>query len=280
MAMTTFTIAEGRSRLAALFPPNVSVRKLAMPVEHGGWGILLEPVVLGLIVAPSLAGLLVALAAVAAFFARQPLKIALVDRSRGKTYPRTITALALTIVFAVAGAAAFAGAVALAGWSLALPAVAALPLALVQIRYDARNDSRRLLPELAGAVAMSGVVASIALADGSTALAAAVLWGVMLGRAIPAILYIRTRVLGEIIGSAFGPWPLIAHVVALACGIYLYAMSLAPLAVPIAFAILLARCAFGLSSLRRPLSARRIGFTEIAYGTGTILAIAIAYAAA
>ncbi|MCA1734222.1 MAG: hypothetical protein LC732_11535, partial [Acidobacteria bacterium] len=116
--------------------------------------------------------------------------------------------------------------------------------------------------------------------DGSTALVAAVLWAVMLGRAIPAILYIRTRVLGERTGSAFGPWPLIAHVVALGGGVYLYATALAPLAVPIAFAVLLARCAFGLSSLRRPLSARRIGFTEIGYGTGTILAIAIAYAVA
>jgi hypothetical protein len=278
MAMTTITMSEGRSRLAALFPPNVSVRKLTMPVEHGGWGILLEPIVLGLIVVPSFAGLLVALAAVAAFFARQPLKIALVDRSRGMTYPRTRTAFALAGLFALCGAAFFAGGVALAGWALALPAVLALPLALVQVGYDARNDSRRLLPELTGAIAMSGVVASIALAGGSTALAAAVLWGVMLGRAIPAILYIRARVLGERRGAASGPWPLAAHAAALGAGAFFYAGSLAPLVVPIAFAVLLARCAAGLSPLRRTLSARRVGFTEIGYGAATILAIAIAYA--
>jgi hypothetical protein len=278
MVMTTVTLPEGRSRLAALFPPSVSIRKLAMPVEHGGWGILLEPIVLGLIVAPSLAGLLVALAAVAAFFARQPLKIALVDRARGRAHPRTTTALALAALFALAGGAGFGGAVALAGWSLALPAAIALPLALVQIGYDARNDSRRLLPELSGAVAMSGVVASIGLAAGLTPLAAAVLWAVMLGRALPAILYIRARVLGERRASAFGPWPLSAHAAALAAGIYLHVLSLAPLAVPIAFGVLLARCAAGLSPLRRPLSARQLGFTEIGYGTATILAIAIAFA--
>ena len=276
--MTTVPATDGRSRFAGIFPPNVSIRKLVMPVEHGGWGILLEPIALRLIAAPSLGGLLVALAAVAAFFARQPLKIALVDRSRGKAYPRTRAAFAMTGVFAVAGAAAFGGAIALAGWMLALPILLALPLALVQIGFDARNDSRRLLPEIAGAVAMSGVAASIALARGEALLFAAVLWIVMIGRAIPAILYIRARVLGERKGGAFGPWPLIAHAAALAAGSVLFATALVPLVVPIAFAVLLARCAAGLSRFRTAASARRIGFTEIGYGTATIVAIAIAFA--
>jgi hypothetical protein len=32
------------------------VRLVALPAEHGGWGLLLEPIALGLAVAPSLAG--------------------------------------------------------------------------------------------------------------------------------------------------------------------------------------------------------------------------------
>ena len=32
-------------------------RSVAIPTEHGGWGLTLEPVVLGLAVAPSLAGI-------------------------------------------------------------------------------------------------------------------------------------------------------------------------------------------------------------------------------
>jgi hypothetical protein len=277
--MTTVPIAETRSRLAALFPPNVSVKKLVMPVEHGGWGILLEPIALGLIAAPSMGGLLLALAATASFFARQPLKIALVDRTRGKTYPRTRTAFALTAILGAAGAGAFTAALLIAGWSVALPLAIAAPLALVQIAYDARNDSRRLLPEISGAIAMSGVAASIALAAGGSWTLAAVLWMVMLGRAIPAILYIRARVLGERTGTPFGPWPLASHAVALGAGIALHAAALAPIVVPAAFAVLLARCAAGVSPFRRAVSARRIGFTEIAYGTVTVLAMAIAFAA-
>lgn len=276
--MSTIPVPESRSPLGALFPPHVSVKKLVMPVEHGGWGILLEPIVLGLIAAPSLAGLLVALAAVAAFFARQPLKIAMIDRLRGKTYPRTRTAFTLTTLLALAGAAAFAAAIAAGGWILALPVAVAGPLALVQIVYDARNDSRRLLPELSGAVAMSGVAAAILLAAGALPVAAAALWGVMLGRAIPAIVYIRSRVLGERTGRAFGPWPVVTHLAAVAAGAALWAAGVAPAVVPIVFALLLVRCAIGVSPLRARVSARRIGFTEIGYGTVSILAIAMGYA--
>lgn len=275
--MSTIPVPESRSPFAALFPPNVSVKKLVMPVEHGGWGILLEPIALGLIAAPSLGGALVALAATAAFFARQPLKIGLIDRLRGKIYPRTRTAFTLAALLSVAGAAAFAAAIATSGWIAALPVVIAGPLALVQIAHDARNDSRKLLPELAGAVAMSGVAAAIVLADGGSLLAASAIWAVMLGRAIPAILYIRARVLGERRGTPFGPWPVVSHLAAVVGGGALWAAGLAPLVVPAAFALLLVRCAIGVSPLRSRVSARRIGFTEIGYGTASILAIALGY---
>ncbi len=276
--MTTVPVPESRSPLAAIFPPNVSVKKLVLPVEHGGWGILLEPIALGMIAAPSLGGLFIAVAAVASFFARQPLKIAMIDRLRGKSYPRTRTAFAMTVILGAAGAAALAAALVVAGWIVALPVAIAAPLALVQIVYDARNDSRRLAPEICGAIAMSGVAGAAVLAAGGALTAAAVLWIVMLGRALPAILYIRARVLGERTGTPIGPWPLAAHVAALGMGVAFYALGLAPIVVPIAFAVLLARCAVGVSPLRSAVSARRLGFTEIGYGTASILAIAIGFA--
>ena len=70
-------------------PPTVPWRPVALPAEHGGWGFLAEPVVLGLVLAPSAAGLCLALAALAAFLARHPLRLALIDRRKGVRYPRT-----------------------------------------------------------------------------------------------------------------------------------------------------------------------------------------------
>src|SRR5689334_962019 len=50
-------------------PPSSSpsLRALALPTEHGGWGLLLEPLLLGLLIVPSAPGAAVAAAALGAF---------------------------------------------------------------------------------------------------------------------------------------------------------------------------------------------------------------------
>ena len=52
---------------------GVRLKTLALPTEHGGWGITLEPVVLGLLVAPTVAAFVtfVLLARAAYGFARR-----------------------------------------------------------------------------------------------------------------------------------------------------------------------------------------------------------------
>ena len=62
---------------------------MALPAEHGGWGLTLEPGILGLLIAPSLGGACLALGAMVAFLARTPLKIVVVDRRRGRVLERT-----------------------------------------------------------------------------------------------------------------------------------------------------------------------------------------------
>ncbi len=66
-----------------------TLRSVAVPSEHGGWGLTLEPGLLGLLVAPGAAGVCLAVAAFVAFLARTPLKVVLVDRRRGRWLGRT-----------------------------------------------------------------------------------------------------------------------------------------------------------------------------------------------
>ena len=269
--------ARFRRMLSSIFPPGVSLKKIAIPVEHGGWGILFEPIVLGLIAFPSVGGLLISLAAVGAFFARQPLKLALVDWRRDRIYPRTRASAALAVAFGFLAALMLAGAIASSGTRILLPLLIAAPLALIQVWFDAKNDSRQLLPELSGAAAMSGVAGMIALAAGAGWIVAAVVWGVMVGRALPTILYVRSRVLMERGTAASRAIPVLAHVGAALLGLVLFAGGLVPIVVPIALAILLGRCAVGLSPLRRRASAKEVGFTEIAWGAVTVIAIGLAF---
>jgi hypothetical protein len=172
------------------------LKSVALPTEHGGWGLTIEPGVLGLLVAPSLAGLCLAFAALVGFIARTPVKLVLVDRRRGRMLPRTrlalrVAALELLLLAALVVAAALSA----DGWSWLLPALVAAPLVAVELWYDVRSRSRRLVPELAGAVGIAGVVASIVLADGGDGALAVGLWLILGARVVSAIPHVRGQIL-------------------------------------------------------------------------------------
>ena len=84
-------------------PATVPWRAVALPVEHGGWGFLVEPLVLGLVLAPSAAGACLALAAAAGFLARHPLRLWLLDRRKHVRYPRTALAERVFAGYALVG---------------------------------------------------------------------------------------------------------------------------------------------------------------------------------
>jgi hypothetical protein len=105
---------------------RVGWRAVAMPSEHGGWGLTLEPVLLGLVVAWSGAGVALGVAAFAAFLVRTPLKLVAVDLRRGRWLDRSRLALRIAIVELIVLGSTVALAVALAGWSWLAPAVGCL----------------------------------------------------------------------------------------------------------------------------------------------------------
>ena len=170
-------------------------KAVALPTEHGGWGLTFEPCLLGLLVAPSLAGAAVALATFLAFLVRTPLKLALVDRRRGRRLERTRLATRIATVEALALVALAALATVQAGPAIWLPVVAAVPLVAVEGWYEVRSKGRRLVPELAGAVGVSAAAATIALAGGASGALAVGLWLVLAGRCATSIPQVRAQVL-------------------------------------------------------------------------------------
>lgn len=169
-------------------------RAVAVPSEHGGWGLTLEPVVLGLFVAPSAAGWMLGLAAVLAFVARTPLKLALVDTRRGRDLRRTSLARRIVAVEGALLVALAAGAAAAGDTRQWLPLLVAVPLVGVELWFDIRSRSRRLVPELAGAVGIGAVAAMIVLADGEGLGLAAALWLVLAARVLTSIPFVRAQV--------------------------------------------------------------------------------------
>src|SRR4051794_10234587 len=251
-----------------LTAPRVSLRPIALPSEHGGWGFLLEPIALGLIVRLSWGGALIAIAFVCGFLTRQPLQLALQDAVRGKSYPRTRWCWTFALSYAVAAFTALAAAVIIGGWTAIVPFAVVIPLGGTQIFYDARNRSRALLPELGGAVAMTSSAAAIAIAGGMRLAPAVVLSGVMVARAIPSIVFVRT-LLQRAHGQRTASSPALSlHAIAILL-VAFYATKLATLAMIVLFV----RAVW---SLARPAPrAKTIGVRELGYGVMTVVFAAI-----
>jgi hypothetical protein len=174
--------------------PRSLLRAVAMPTEHGGWGLTLEPGLLGLLIAPSIAGACLAAAALVAFLARTPVKIALVDRRRGHALPRTRLAARVAAIELVLLGALVTGAVLLAEHSFWPPAIVAAPLILVESWFEVRSRGRRLVPELAGGAAICSVASMIVLANGGSARLAAGVWAVLVARLVTSIPNVRAQI--------------------------------------------------------------------------------------
>ncbi|HXI24510.1 MAG TPA: YwiC-like family protein [Pyrinomonadaceae bacterium] len=253
---------------------GVRIKTIALPAEHGGWGLVFEPVVLGLLLAPSFAGFYLALSAVALFLSRQPLTLLMLNRTRES--PRTALARRFATLYLGISVASFIAAVVFAQFSFALPLLIAAPFAMVQLVYDWRGRRRVLLAELSGATAISSLATAIALCGGWSNPAAFALWAIMIARAVPAILYVRA-VLGRLHNKQASSLPMLAaHALGVVAVALLFRGGLAPRLAIGAMLVLTLRALIAFASARRSrLTAMQLGFSEIAFGALTILASAL-----
>lgn len=184
------------------------LRAVGLPTEHGGWGLTAEPILLGLLLAPSLAGVLLGLAGFLTFLARTPLKFALVDASRHRSLERTSMARRLAAFELLLVIALVIGAFLTSSPPFWIPALVAAPLVIVELWFDMRSRSRRLIPELAGSIGIASLAAMIAIAGHASAGIAIGAWIVLSARALTSIPFVRRQV-GMLHGRSIAAWPLL-----------------------------------------------------------------------
>lgn len=252
-------------------------KRVALPVEHGAWGLALEPVVLGLAVAPSMAGLAVGLSALAAFLAHRPFQVRLLDRRRSLRDRRTRAAEALAAFWGAVALGSLALAVRMAGPSCLLPLALAFPFAAVVLVSEVGREGRALANELAGPLAFGAAAAAIATAGGWRWGASLVLWGAVAARAVPTVVYVRSRLrLDRGKGERRAP-TLLLHLAALVAIAGLVAVRRLPILALLPFLVLLVRAWLGLSPGRRPATPQQVGIADVLYGGLTVLAIAVGF---
>lgn len=246
--------------------------KLTLPKEHGSWSLALEPLALGILVAPSAAGGALLLAAVAGFFLRRPLKLILL----GKTDPRISSASTVIIALSIIAAASFGVAAAFGGvknlWPLIPAAIAGIGFAW----FDSRNEGREGAAELCGAIAFGILPMTFAMLAGWSAGASAALAAVMLVRSVPTVLYVRTylrRNKGHSVSSAPA---FIAAIAGFLLAGWLAVSHRAPW-LAVILALLLAMRAFWVLGSNRRFAAKKVGIAEMTLGIVMVLAFAVAW---
>jgi len=170
---------------------NTNIRGVALPVEHGGWGVLLESLLLGLLLTPSWPGALFGLAMLMGWLLRQPLRLWIREKGRESNRSRA----AQTVCVLYAGGMLAAG---IAVWLQAsmgtrvLIGASAL-MALAVLWADLRNQQRQEFWELAGAFTLASSVA-VLLACGGRPLQQALLVYVLVAlRHASSIVFVRNR---------------------------------------------------------------------------------------
>ena len=260
---------------AARERPLINLKSVALPSSHGGWGFLLEPILLGLLVAPSVAGIGLGVAATGAFLMQQPLKLWLTDWQRQRVYPRTVWAGRFLLAYGLVAMLGFVLAVSTASAAFWLPIVLAAPLAIIQLQFDIRHQGRALWPELAGATALGATASAIALAVGWSLAPALGLWLVLTVRAVTSIVYVRAKLRfergeavarREIIGQHVGGLLLLASVAF---------WQIIPWLAVVGMAALLYRAKVGLCLHERPVPAKVVGFWELGLGVLMVVLTAI-----
>lgn len=256
--------------------PRPLWRGVVLPPEHGSWGLVAEPLLLALMVRPSLGGLLLALGVVAGFLAYRPAKLLYTDLRRGRRFRRTGIALSFASVLVLISAALLLASAEVAGPGPFVAFLFAAPFALVFVAYDLA-PGRSWQAETAAPLAFASSAAAVALAGSGSWRLAAALWAVVVARSLPSVLYVRARLRLER-GEPARTWlALVAHVLGLLAVAWMATVGWLPILAVLAMALLLARASFGLSPSRRKASASAVGLSEIGWGLIVIVIVAAGF---
>lgn len=252
---------------------TVRLRSVALPTEHGGWGFTLEPIVLGLLVAPSAAGWEIAAAALGVFLARRPVKLFSTDLVRRRWLPRSTMALVAAMVFAAVAMAGVIGAFITTRGPFWWPFIVALPFAGFSLRADAHSQNRALAPQLAGSIAMGSTVAAIAMGAGWEWMPAFGLWLVLTARDVAAIVLARGMVRRFKAKSVDHVRIHLAQLAAFAVVAVAAAVGVVPWLGAVAISLLGVVAVVSLA--RPPVPAKVVGWTQMGVGLMVVLLTAL-----
>ncbi|MGD9898618.1 MAG: YwiC-like family protein [Calditrichaceae bacterium] len=256
---------------------EINLKKIALPQEHGSWGYTLEPVFLGLLTVFSFDGLILGIAAMAAFMSRNPLKIWFKERKSTKNRIKARYAGNFSIFYLILSSIGFGYVLLFVGQMMLVPMVMVFPFIIVYVIFDASNQAKSLLPELSGAAAFAMMGSLIAMAGGWIIFDALFLWVISMGRSVTTTLYVRTRLnLRRNEETQIG-FQRMTHSAVIMIFFVLYLIKKIPLLAVIGVIILTVRSETGILPVFRQQLPKSIGVQEFIFGAVYVSLVAAGY---
>jgi hypothetical protein len=243
------------------------------PKEHGSWSLAFEPLVLGLLVAPSLSGGLLATALAAVFFARRPLRLMVREQraERRRLAQKALIACGLVALTALVTILAHSG----GAWMIWVT-----PMAVcggVFAYFDAQGAGREELAEIAGAATFAFAPAVIASLAGWSYAAGMSLALVMLGRSVPTVMFVRSYLRAAKTGARHVVPALVAASSAILVTSVLVGEKQAPMVALVFVGLLAIRAGALLGEALGCVRARTLGMSEAIAGVVFVIGLALAW---
>ncbi len=264
-------------------------RHIAVPIEHGSWVFLLSPLVIGFSVAGrlSLAGGLLIVAVLSAFFFRQPLTILVKIFSKRRPRSELQAALFWMTIYGLISLLALIWLLVLGHHYILFLSVPALPVLGWHLWLVSRREERRQpVVEIAG----SGVLALAApaaywVASGSYQSTGWLLWGLCWLQGAASIMYAYMRLeqrvwkekpaLSGLLKA--GRLPLAWTSANLLLVAALAGFGVVPAWLPLAFGVQLAECLWGIFSPAIKVKPTLIGIRQLLVSTLFTIVFILAY---
>jgi|GEM_PF-2961421 hypothetical protein len=249
--------------------------------------MLFEPIVLGLLLAPSVIGVLISLIAIFTFLMRPPTKIIISDWQHHRRSVRTAYAQGFVFLYALIVCAcgliitmvappSFFAAFMLASHGWLVLSIVFLVL-ILRLIWNFMHGSRDLVAQILGGVSLNSTSTLIVSTTGWAIGASLILWMILSLRVINSIFYVRARIRLDR-GKPVSILPTAAvHLIGVLAVFVLAIMGYVPYLAIFPSVVLLIRMGVGLSPLRRSIQPQAIGIQELGYGILTVILLALAF---
>ena len=250
----------------------MNLKLIALPREHGAWGYVLEPLILGLLAAFSVKGLYLAFGALLAFLAHQPVRIYFSAQQNTKK-----ASLLFLLMYGIPAVLFFALFIYKTNPLYFLPFTLAIVFMLIYLFMELAGFGRKMVTHMIPPTAIDLIAVSIVLVSGWELLETAAFLVLLSSRAHPTTFYVRAKLRRREDKEYYKVLAVAVHLLSLCMASLLVYLKIMPGLALIAVFLLFIRAVIGVYFNKTVMTPKQIGIREFIYGALFVFISAAGY---